>query len=77
MKLNEKQEDLLPTKIDDDGYEYVTLIKTDGTVVNRRVNELVAEAFVPNPDHKKYIRHKDGNKLNIRADNLEWVDRLD
>ena len=55
------------------GYLIVTLNK-DGKCETAFVHRLVAAAFVPGfTERKNQVNHKDEDKTNNRADNLEWV----
>ena len=37
-----------------------------------KVHQLVAQAFIPNPNNYKVINHIDGNPMNNKVENLEW-----
>ena len=52
-------------------YVKVCLSK-DGKAKHFQMHRLVAQAFVPNPKAKEYVRHRDGNLLNNDAENLYW-----
>ena len=39
---------------------------------HRKVHNLVAKAFVENPDSKPCVDHKNGNRQDNRAENLRW-----
>ena len=40
----------------------------------KNVAYLVARAFVPNPECREFVVHKNGDPTDNRADNLEWSD---
>lgn len=55
------------------GYPCITVKYLDGHQKTVPVHILVARAFIPNPENKPQINHKDGNKKNNCISNLEWV----
>lgn len=57
------------------GYLKVNLYK-DGAAKKYYVHRLVADAFLPNPDGLSEVNHRNGDKHNNSADNLEWCSRI-
>ena len=55
-----------------DGYLNYNLSKAEGNY-HFRFHRVVAEMFIPNPENKKIVNHKDGNRKNNAVSNLEWV----
>lgn len=53
------------------GYCYV-VFSVKGNRKTVKIHRLVANAFIPNPNNFPMVNHKDENKLNNHADNLEW-----
>lgn len=49
------------------GYRVIRLSGKDW-----RVNRLIAETFIPNPDNLPLVNHIDEDKLNNQVGNLEW-----
>lgn len=56
-----------------DGYPTVQLHNTIKNVRTVRVHRLVALAFIPNPENKETVNHKDAVKTNNHVNNLEWM----
>jgi len=55
------------------GYKVVTLKKEKKK--NHYVHRLVADAFIPNPDALSEVNHRDFDRGNNNALNLEWCTR--
>lgn len=53
------------------GY-FAAPLTVNGKQKKFRVHRLVAKYFVPNPMNYPQVNHKDENKGNNQADNLEW-----
>ena len=53
------------------GYERTQLTK-DGKSYTVKVHRVVAKEFIKNPNNLPQVNHKDENKTNNKADNLEW-----
>ena len=64
---------LLKPTISGKGYLQVRLSKS-GKPNALLVHRLVAMAFIQNLNNRKQINHKDENKFNNNANNLEWCD---
>lgn len=54
-----------------DGY-YNVGIHHNGEQHTKFVHQLVAEAFIPNPENKPCIDHVNGNRQDNRVENLRW-----
>ena len=64
-------EKIMTKEIDTSGY-LVCNLSINGIRRKKKIHRLVAIAFIPNPQNKPQINHKDGVKSNNKVTNLEW-----
>ena len=57
------------------GYSQLVLLTADGQKKGVNPHRIVALTWLPNPENKPDVNHKDRNKLNNRLENLEWMTR--
>jgi len=67
-----KREKILKPRVNKKGYSH--LILYNGVGKELYIHQLVARAFIINPENFLYINHKDENPKNNNVGNLEWCD---
>lgn len=64
----------LPQRQDKHGYWRVSCYNpVDKRTYTFLIHRLVAQEFIPNPDGKQVVNHKDADKTNNKIENLEWM----
>lgn len=52
---------------------YIASIRSDTRSYPKAIHNLVAEAFIKKEKDQNQVKHKDGDKFNNNAENLEWI----
>ena len=63
----------LSLKPQEDGYVKSKLYNDEGNRRPLHIHRLIALTFIPNPENKKTVNHKNHNRTDNRVENLEWA----
>lgn len=75
---SEKTKKYMTPQYDTQGYLRFCLSRGHrGTSIMLKVHRLIARTFIPNPDSKPFVNHKNGIKDDNRVENLEWISSRD
>ncbi len=70
---NKITKQILNPGTDKKGYYQVSLKQQNGKYSTKKVHRLVAQAFIPNPENKPQVDHKDNDRKNNKVENLRWA----
>lgn len=76
IKSNMRDGRILKPTPDKKGYQRIR-VTIRREKYSLRVHREVARAFIPNPYNLPQVNHKDGDKNNNAASNLEWVSNME
>lgn len=68
-------EHIMATRLNNDGYECVSLTLPSGKRKTEKIHRLVAITFIPNPEGKEEVNHINCIRHDNRVENLEWMTR--
>ena len=71
--FSKKSNIFLKEKKDKCGYLWVALYNGGKKPIPKKIHRLVAENYIPNPENKPQVDHRDRDKTNNNIENLRWV----
>ena len=69
-----RAEKIKKPQVSTEGY-LTTLLSVDKVRLTKRLDFLVAETFIPNPNNFRYVHHRNSDKLDLRVKNLYWSNK--
>ena len=63
---------ILDPEVNNTGYITVALKNNDDKKPHVGIHRIIAETWIPNPENKLTVNHKNKDKTDNRVDNLEW-----